>query len=91
MFLICFSYSIAGNRCSEVQCLNGGTCEERTPGSLNSYAYCVCKPGFSGTRCENEYFRCTSNGIFNDVYGCNNGRYLECAYYGQSKLLFSFN
>ena len=63
--------------------MNGGTCEERTPG-ITTYAYCMCKPGYTGTRCETEYFRCASNGIFNDVYGCTNGRYLECAYYGQS-------
>ena len=33
-----------------------------------------------------EYFRCSKDGIFTDVYGCDNGRYLECVYYGQSKL-----
>jgi len=76
-----------GSRCSEIQCMNGGTCEENTPG-ISTYAYCVCKPGFTGPRCETEYFRCKSNGIFSDIYGCDNGRYLECAYYGQVQVGF---
>lgn len=70
--------------CNQLKCLNGAKCEE------NGFfgASCVCKPGFTGTQCETEYFRCTSNGIFNDVYGCEKGHYLECAYYGQSQLGF---
>ena len=35
-----------------------------------------------------EYFRCSNNGIFTDIYGCDNGRYLECAHYGQSQIGF---
>ena len=31
-----------------------------------------------------EYFRCSANGIFPDLYGCSNGRYLECVHVGQS-------
>ena len=61
-----------------VQCMNGGTCEERLPGVVK-YAYCFCKPGFTGSRCETEYFRCTSSGVFVDRYGCDTGRYFSCS------------
>lgn len=69
---------LVGNRCSQVQCLNGGTCEERQPGSI-SYAYCFCKAGYTGSRCETQYFSCTTNGRFTDAYGCDTSRYLECS------------
>jgi hypothetical protein len=62
--------------------LNGATCDEHN----NESAYCLCKPGFTGLRCETEYFRCQSNGLFADPYGCSMGKYLECAYYGESNL-----
>ena len=58
--------------------MNGGTCEEHKPG-VTTYAYCFCRAGFTGSRCENEYFRCTSSGFFNDRYGCDVGRYFECS------------
>jgi hypothetical protein len=68
---------LAANLCSQTVCLNGGVCEERTPG-VTTYSYCFCKPGFTGTRCETEYFRCFQNGVFSDRFGCDTGRYLEC-------------
>lgn len=73
------------NRCSQVQCMNGGSCVETLSG-ITTTAYCNCKAGFTGNRCETEYFRCSKDGIFTDIYGCDNGRYLECVYYGQSNL-----
>lgn len=67
----------ASNRCADTQCMNGGTCIENTPG-YTTYSFCQCKAGFAGTRCETQYFRCTTNGKFTDTYGCDNGRYFEC-------------
>ncbi|CAF0703504.1 unnamed protein product [Brachionus calyciflorus] len=76
------------NRCSQIQCLNNGTCSETLTG-VTPTAYCTCKPGFTGSRCETEYFRCTQDGIFTDIYGCTSGRYLECVYFGQASVGFS--
>ncbi len=33
--------------CSQSSCQNGGTCQEQ-----GSNAVCMCKPGFTGQRCE---------------------------------------
>ena len=30
-----------------------------------------------------EYFKCKQNGISADIYGCSEGRYLECVHYGE--------
>lgn len=68
--------------------MNNGTCSETLTG-VTPTAYCTCKPGFTGQRCETEYFRCTQDGIFTDIYGCTSGRYLECVYYGQASVGFS--
>ena len=65
--------------------MNNGTCSETLTG-VSPSAYCNCKPGFTGPRCETEYFRCTQDGIFTDIYGCSSGRYLECVYFGQSSV-----
>lgn len=35
-------------RCSQSACQNGATCQEQ-----GSDALCICKPGFTGQRCEN--------------------------------------
>lgn len=35
-------------RCSQSACQNGATCQEQ-----GSNALCICKPGFTGQRCEN--------------------------------------
>jgi hypothetical protein len=70
--------------CSTLHCLNGGSCKTE-----NSTAYCSCKIGFNGTRCENEYFKCTRNGRFSDPMNCSSGKYIECAFYGQSKYILN--
>ena len=38
-------------RCGEIQCSNGGTCIENSPGS-SVLAYCTCKSGYTGKSCE---------------------------------------
>lgn len=48
------------SRCNQVQCLNDGTCVEGTPG-ISTFAYCNCKAGFTGTRCETGSFRLDSS------------------------------
>ena len=64
--------------CSQTYCLNDGICEEYTP-AITTYAFCMCKAGFTGKRCETEYFRCNQNGVFSDKEGCEFGRYFECS------------
>ncbi|CAF0743183.1 unnamed protein product [Adineta steineri] len=64
-------------RCVSARCYNGGTCYEHSPAST-IFAYCLCKPGFTGSRCELEYFRCPTNGFYADAYGCAQGKYFEC-------------
>ncbi|CAF0757509.1 unnamed protein product [Didymodactylos carnosus] len=41
--------------CSTLQCLNSGTCYEHSPAST-IFAYCLCRPGFTGQRCEAGHF-----------------------------------
>jgi len=67
----------AASRCSQTQCMNGGTCYENSPGA-SIFAYCLCPPGFKGARCEREYFRCLQSGTFADSYGCAQGYYFLC-------------
>ncbi|CAF1070732.1 unnamed protein product [Rotaria magnacalcarata] len=64
-------------RCLSSKCYNGGTCYEHSPAS-SIFAYCLCRPGFAGIRCETEYFRCPNNGFYADAYGCAQGKYFEC-------------
>lgn len=33
--------------CSQMACENGATCQDQGPNSV-----CICKPGFTGQRCE---------------------------------------
>ncbi|CAF1610141.1 unnamed protein product, partial [Adineta ricciae] len=68
-------------RCGLSSCQNGATCQEQ---GINTV--CVCKPGYTGERCETEYFRCQGNGRFTDVANCKQGRYFECVYFGQYDL-----
>lgn len=72
-------------RCSLSSCQNGATCQEQ---GLNTV--CMCKPGYTGERCETEYFRCQGNGRFSDVANCKQGRYFECVYFGQCKYFVLF-
>ncbi|CAF1284937.1 unnamed protein product [Adineta steineri] len=67
--------------CSQALCQNGGTCQEQ-----GLSAICNCKPGYTGQRCESEYFRCQANGRFADASSCKQGRYFECVYFGQYDL-----
>lgn len=51
--------------CENVQCLNGGTCNDGN---------CNCPAGYSGSRCETYQFDCINNPSI-CVHGhCNNGR-----------------
>ncbi|CAF3620389.1 unnamed protein product [Adineta steineri] len=78
---LCEHLLTSGN-CNGMQCSNGGTCYENSPGSAVS-ARCLCKSGFSGRFCETEYFRCQANGRFIDPYNCAEGKYFECIHYQQ--------
>ncbi|KAI3381296.1 hypothetical protein SNEBB_005488 [Seison nebaliae] len=69
----------SSNSCSTLQCQNGGRCVQK-----NGNAYCECRAGVMGTRCENVYFSCTRDGRFVDTYNCRGGLYFECVYYGNS-------
>ncbi|CAF1429681.1 unnamed protein product [Adineta steineri] len=70
----------ADNSCQDVQCYNGGTCQENSTDPSKS-SLCLCKNGYTGQFCEIEYFRCRSNGRFTDQYNCANGKYFECVHY----------
>ncbi|CAF0765780.1 unnamed protein product [Didymodactylos carnosus] len=72
-----YSSGSVGASCRQIVCQNGGTCQ---------IAICICKPGYSGSSCESEYFRCRSNGRFADTSGCGQGKYFECVYVGQYDL-----
>jgi len=71
----------AGSKCGQaagqVQCFNGGTCYENSPGA-SIFAYCICPPGYTGRRCETEYFRCPQTGTFADPLNCAQGNYFLC-------------
>ena len=41
--------------CSPSSCENGATCQKR---GINSV--CICKPGFTGQRCESGMFTCVT-------------------------------
>ncbi|CAF4554463.1 unnamed protein product, partial [Didymodactylos carnosus] len=77
-----YSGGSVGTPCRQIVCQNGGTCQE-SPGQI---AICICKPGYSGSSCESEYFRCRNNGRFADAPGCSQGKYFECVYVGQYDL-----
>lgn len=42
---------LAVGGCNQIQCSNGGTCFENSPGS-SVLAYCTCKGGYTGKFCE---------------------------------------
>lgn len=42
---------LAVGSCNQIQCSNGGTCLENSPGSIGQ-AYCTCKGGYTGKYCE---------------------------------------
>ncbi|XP_066282461.1 uncharacterized protein [Branchiostoma lanceolatum] len=44
------------DECASNPCLNNGTCSD----GVNSYT-CVCRPGFTGTRCETDISECASS------------------------------
>ena len=39
-----------------MQCSNGGHCNENALDDGSTSAYCSCKPGFTGSRCETGKF-----------------------------------
>ncbi|XP_076463826.1 uncharacterized protein LOC143295987 [Babylonia areolata] len=43
------------NECQSTPCKNGGQCQD----GVNSYT-CVCRPGFTGTHCEQDFSECQS-------------------------------
>jgi hypothetical protein len=43
---------LATGSCNQIQCSNGGTCFESSPGS-SVLANCLCKSGYTGKFCEN--------------------------------------
>lgn len=45
--------------CSSTVCMNGGACQENLVGSTR-YVYCLCEPGFKGTKCDD---RTCSRGV----------------------------
>ncbi|CAF3641303.1 unnamed protein product [Rotaria sp. Silwood1] len=63
--------------CTASYCLHGGSCNQRTIGS-EDYIYCQCKPGWSGSRCDKQYFRCRSSGYFIDEQMKNQGKFFSC-------------
>ncbi|CAF0871586.1 unnamed protein product [Rotaria sp. Silwood1] len=72
----CETQTIAGS-CTSSYCFNGGVCQQRQVGSSNFF-FCQCKPGWSSTRCDKQYFRCRSSGYFIDEYMRNQGKYFSC-------------
>jgi hypothetical protein len=62
--LIASEYSCKKDKCADVQCQNGGTCNDGS---------CNCPVGYSGTSCETYQYDCTNNPSI-CIYGnCNNG------------------
>ncbi|CAF3157534.1 unnamed protein product [Rotaria sp. Silwood2] len=65
--------------CTPSYCLNGGSCNQRTIGS-EDYIYCQCRPGWSGSRCNKQYFRCRLPGYFIDEQMKNQGKFFSCRF-----------
>ncbi|UJR38589.1 hypothetical protein I4U23_031254 [Adineta vaga] len=81
----CESQSILGT-CSSTSCLHGGLCRERIYGN-SRYISCQCRAGWTGTRCDKQYFRCKSPGYFLDELMKNQGKYFRCIPYNNDFLI----
>ena len=58
VFLLAARVNAGEFSCSPSSCENGATCQKR---GLNSV--CICKPGFTGQRCESGMFTCVTYDI----------------------------
>ena len=58
LYIFCFE---SGDPCASQPCMNGGLCQ---PTGINGGYQCVCRPGYSGSRCEIQD-ACQSNPCMN--------------------------